>query len=169
MAKQKPSQEGVKDQAVEEIFGLVDAFCREHLNEEYGALCRLLTEKLARKRPSPLASGKPQSWACGIVRTIGWVNFLDDRTQKPHMKLTAIDKAFSVGESTGQSKSMLIRKLFKISLMDPAWSLRSVNDQNPMAWMIKVDGFLLDARMLRREVQEDLVRKGLIPHVPEKR
>ncbi|MBL8816481.1 MAG: hypothetical protein JNL58_10660 [Planctomyces sp.] len=107
MAKRKSSQEGAGYQAIEEIFGLVDAFCREHLNEEYGELCRLLTEKLARKRPSPLVSGKPHSWACGIVRTIGWVNFLDDRTQKPHMKLTAIDKAFGVGGSTGQSKSML--------------------------------------------------------------
>jgi hypothetical protein len=44
------------------------------------------------------------------VRTIGWVNFLDDSSHKPHMKLTAIDKAFGVGESTGQGKSMLIRR-----------------------------------------------------------
>ncbi|MFM8215344.1 MAG: DUF6398 domain-containing protein [Pirellula sp.] len=35
------------------------------------------------------------------------------------MKLTATDKAFGVGESTGQSKSGLIRKMFKISPMDP--------------------------------------------------
>jgi hypothetical protein len=111
-------------------------FCREHLNQEYAALCRKLTEKLARKRPSPLVSGRPNTWACGIVRTIGWVNFLDDRSQKPHMKLTAIDKAFGVGESTGQGKSMLIRKMLKISLMAPEWSLRSHLDQNPMAWMI---------------------------------
>src|SRR6202008_4042504 len=66
-----------------------------------------------RKRPSPLVSGKPQTWACGIVRTIGWVNFLDDKSQTPHMKLTAIDKAFGVGESTGQGKSKLIRSILK--------------------------------------------------------
>ena len=111
-------------------------FCCEHLHEEYAALCRKLIEKLARKRPSLLVSGRPNTWACGIVRTIGWVNFLDDRSQKPHMKLTAIDKAFGVGESTGQGKSMLIRKMLKISLMAPEWSLRSHLDQNPMAWMI---------------------------------
>lgn len=81
------------------------------MNDEYSDLCRRLTEKLARKRPSPLVSGKPTAWACGIVRTIGWANFLDDRSQTPHMKLTAIDQAFGVGESTGQGKSMLIRKM----------------------------------------------------------
>lgn len=54
MPKRKPSPEEAIHQAVEKIAGLVDAFCREHLNEEYAELCRRLTEKLARKRPSPV-------------------------------------------------------------------------------------------------------------------
>ena len=168
MPKRKPETDAVKHAAVEEIAGLVDAFCREHLNEEYAELCHRLTGKLARKRPSPLVSGKPNSWACGIVRTIGWVNFLDDRSQQPHMKLTAIDKEFGVGESTGQGKSMLIRKTLKIRPMDPEWSLRSKMDQNPMAWMIQVNGYLVDARILKREIQEEALRKGLIPYIPER-
>ena len=165
--KARPPKEETADVA-KEIAGLVEAFCRDHLNEEYAELCRRLTEKLARKRPSPLVGGKPNTWACGIVRTIGWVNFLDDTSQKPHMKLTAIDKAFGVGESTGQGKSMLIRKMLKIAPMDPAWSLRSQMDKNPMAWMIEVNGFLVDARYLKREFQEEAFRKGLIPYIPEK-
>src|ERR1700694_5347423 len=97
MAKRKSPGVGIAEEVqpvFEKIAGLVDAFCREHLNEEYAVLCCRLAEKLARKRPSPMVSGKPTTWACGIVRTIGWVNFLGDRSQKPHMKLTAIDKAF---------------------------------------------------------------------------
>lgn len=168
MAKRKPTQEDAKNQAVAEIASLVDAFCKEHLNAEYADLCRRLTEKLARKRPSPLLSGRTNTWACGIVRTIGWVNFLDDKEQKPHMKLTAIDKAFGVGESTGQGKSMLIRTMLKISPMDPEWSLRSSMEQNPMAWMIQVNGFLVDARHLKREIQEEALRQGLIPYLPER-
>jgi hypothetical protein len=131
--------------------------------------CHKLAGALARKRPSPLLGGKPTTWACGIVRTIGWVNFLDDRTQEPHMKLTAIDKAFGVGESTGQGKSMLIRRMLKIRPMDPAWSLRSQMDRNPMAWMIQMNGFLVDARILKREYQEEALRKGLIPYIPTDR
>ena len=169
MPKRKPNLDETKQQTVDEIAGLVDAFCREQLNEEYAELCRRLTEKLARKRPSPLVSGKSNTWACGIVRTIGWINFLDDKTQKPHMKLTAIDKAFGVGESTGQGKSMLIRKMFKIRQMDPEWSLRSRVEQNPMSWMIQINGFLVDARFLKPEIQEEALRQGLIPYIPADR
>jgi len=164
----KPPSREEKDEPLQVVIGLIDQLCKERLNEEYAVLCRKLAEKLARKRPSPLVSGKPNTWACGIVRTIGWVNFLDDRSQKPHMKLTAIDKAFGVGESTGQGKSMLIRKMLKIRPMDPAWSLRSQMDKNPMAWMIQINGFLVDARILKREVQEEALRKGLIPYIPER-
>jgi Domain of unknown function (DUF6398) len=170
MARRRPTDTALPDQVqpFEEIAGLVEAFCREHLNEEYAGLCRRLTEKLARKRPSPLVSGKPNTWACGIVRTIGWVNFLADKSQTPHMKLPAIDKAFGVGESTGQGKSMLIRKMLKIRQMDPTWALRSRMDQDSIAWMIKFKGFLLDARFLKREFQEEALRKGLIPYIPER-
>src|SRR3977135_2201368 len=69
---------------------MTDEFCQQRLNEEYMALCRKLAEKLAAKRPSPLLRGELRTWACGIIRTIGWVNFLDDRSQSPHMKLPAI-------------------------------------------------------------------------------
>ena len=100
----KPPSREEKDEALQVIIGLIDQFCKEHLNEEYAVLCRKLAEKLARKRPHRLLNGKPNTWACGIVRTIGWVNFLDDKSQTPHMKLTAIDKAFGVGESTGQGE-----------------------------------------------------------------
>ena len=42
------------------ITALTDAFCRDHLNEEYRDLARAMTAALCRKRPSPLASGQPQ-------------------------------------------------------------------------------------------------------------
>ena len=151
------------------VVSLTDTFCQAHLTYEYQMLCRKLAGVLARKRPSPLTRGKREVWACAIVRVIGWVNFLDDSSQKPHMKMTAIDKSFGVGESTGQGKAMLVRKMLKISPMDPALSLRSRIKDNPMAWMVEINGFVLDARFLRLEIQEELVRKGVIPFLPEKR
>lgn len=150
------------------IVGLTDRFCQIHLSYEYQMLCRKLAAALARKRPSPLTRGKLQTWACGIIRTVGWVNFLDAQSQTPHMKMTAIDKAFGVGESTGQGKSMLIRRMFKITRTDPKWSLRRRIEQNPMAWMIQMHGFLVDARFLNREIQEEALRKGLIPYIPDR-
>ena len=44
MPKRKPDPDGAKQQAIKEIAGLVAAFCREHLNEEYAELCRKLIE-----------------------------------------------------------------------------------------------------------------------------
>ena len=49
------------------IVALTDRVCSEHLNEEYAALSRKAAAMLARKRPSPLLSGKPATWAAGIV------------------------------------------------------------------------------------------------------
>jgi hypothetical protein len=63
---------------------------------------------------------------------------------------------------------MLIRKMLEIRPMDPAWSLRSQMDKNSMAWMIQFNGFLVDARFLERGFQEEALRKGLIPYIPEK-
>lgn len=148
------------------ISKMVDDFCRERLNDEYAILCRKLTEKLARKRPSPLANGKPNTWACGIIRTIGWVNFLDDRSQKPHMKLPAIDKAFGVGESTGQGKSKLIRTLLKIRQFDHHWTLPSKMQDNHAMWMLEINGIILDVRRCTREVQQAGFEKGMIPYIP---
>jgi len=165
----KPPKKVAKDESFSVIIGLIDQFCQEHLNEEYAVLCRRLAEKLARKRPSPLASGKPNTWASAIVRTIGWANFLDDRTQTPHMKLTAIDKAFGISESTGQGKSMLIRKTLRIQPLDPSWTLPSRLDDNPMVWLLQVNGIMLDIREAPRTLQEMAFNKGLIPYIPADR
>jgi hypothetical protein len=173
MAKRKSGGGTAIPEEVQPVFkivaGLVEGFCREHLNDEYAALCLKLTDKLARKRPSPLISGKVQTWACGIVRTIGWANFLDDSSRIPHMKLTAIDKAFGVAESTGQGKSALIRKMLKIRQFDWHWLLPSQIDAYPIIWTLSVNGFMMDIRRAPREVQERAYEKGLIPYLPTDR
>ena len=101
-----------------------------------------------------------------IVRTIGWVNFLDDCSQSFHMKLTTIEKVFGVGESTGQSKSKLIRTMLKIRQFDHHWTLPSKMDNNHTMWMLEVNGFIMDVRRCTREVQEAAFEKGLIPYIP---
>jgi hypothetical protein len=171
--KRQPSREPLIPAAVrpvhDEIVALTDAFCQAHLDAEYGALCRKLVGVLARKRPSPLLSGKPESWASGIVRVIGWVNFLNDPSQPHHMKMTDIDEGFGVSEATGSAKAAAIRRVLKIRPLDPEWTLPSRMDDNPMAWMIQVNGLIVDARQLPREIQEVAFRKGLIPYIPADR
>ena len=169
MAKPKAASAGVSKEVrpvLEAIGGLIDGFCRDHLNDEYTVLCHKLAEKLARKQPAPFLSGKPTAWACAIVRTIGWVNFLDDPSQTPHMKLADMSKAFGVGDSTGHSKSKTIRTMLNIHPMDPQWTLPSLIDDNPLVWILEVNGFLMDIRHCPREAQEIAYEKGLIPYIP---
>jgi hypothetical protein len=64
----------------EKIVGLTDDVCDRHLDSEYRDLARAMTGALCRKRPSPLTSGQPRTWACGIVYVLGRINFLSDRS-----------------------------------------------------------------------------------------
>jgi hypothetical protein len=165
--KTKPKESAAE--VLTTINGLIDQFCREHLNDEYAMLCRKLAEKLGRKRPSPLLHGKPQTWASGIVRTIGRVNFLGDPSQTPHMKMTDIDEGFGVSEASGSAKSKVIRDLLRLRPFDPEWTLPSRMDDNPLVWMLNVNGLLMDIRHAPREAQEVAFQKGLIPYIPADR
>ena len=163
------SASGEAKEIAGELVKLTDAFCRKFLNEEYAQLCRKLAETLARKRPSPLLSGRLETWAAGIVRTIGWVNFLHDPSQTPHMALSSIDQAFGIGESTGAAKLKTIRTMLRIRQFDHKWTLPSKMDENPMVWMLEVNGLLMDIRDTPRETQEVAFKKGLIPYIPADR
>ena len=165
----KPPSREEKDEALGVIIGLIDQFCKEHLNEEYAVLCRKLAEKLGRKRPSPLLQGSPNAWASGIVRAVGGANFLHDKCQTPYMRSTDIDYYLGTSPSSGAAKLAAIRKMLKIHQLDPNWTLPSRLDDNPMAWLLQVDGFLMDIRHAPRQVQELAFQKGLIPCIPADR
>ena len=150
----------------EKIVAMTDAVCREHLNEEYAELCRELTAALCRKRPSPVERGKLDTWACGILYTIGSCNFLFDKGQTPHLTTDELCALFGVAKSTASGKATQIRKMFGIWQLDPRWCLPSRLEDNPLAWMIQVDGFIVDVRYQPREIQEAAFRRGLIPYLP---
>ena len=151
----------------EAIVNLTDTFCQTYLTEEYAELCRELAAKLSRKRPSPLERGRPKSWAAAILYTIGRVNFLFDKTQTPHLGAKELCEIIGVSQSTASSKSTEIMRMLNIVLFDPRWTLPSKIDENPLAWMISVNGLIIDARYAPREIQEEAFRLGLIPYLPD--
>lgn len=150
----------------DQIVALTDDFCQQHLNEEYRDLCRRMLATLCRKRPSPVTTGKTSTWACGIVYAVGRVNFLFDRSQTPHKRADELCMHFGVSPKTGSAKSTAIMDLLKSGQFDPNWTLPSRMADNPMAWMIQVNGFIVDARQAPREIQEEAFRRGLIPYLP---
>jgi hypothetical protein len=151
---------------VEQILTLTDPFCAEHLDAEYGELVGKLVAKLARKRPSPLARGDLRTWAAAAIYAVGSVNFLFDRSQRPHLTGDDLSALTGVPKSTLANKAKLIRDVLRIGQMEPEFCRRELLTSNPMAWMISVDGFIVDARLMPPEVQTEARRRGLIPDLP---
>jgi hypothetical protein len=169
MPKRSPSQNVPKEMQArfDEITQLTDAFSQAYLNNEYAQLCRELTATLCRKRPSPLVRGKADTWACGIIHALGMVNFLFDASQTPHVPASQIWEYFGLSSSTMQAKSKQIRDLLDMYQLDPNWTLPSKVDQNPLIWMLEVNGLIMDVRHAPRAIQEEAFRKGLIPYIPD--
>ncbi len=100
---------------------------------------------------------------------LGYVNFLFDNSQEPYLSAEQLCDVFGVNKRTGYNKSRVVRDTLKMSQFDPRWCLPSLMDENPLVWMIEVDGIAVDARWVPREIQEIAYRKGLIPYIPEKK
>ncbi len=150
----------------DEIVAITDAVSAAYLNDEYAGLARKMAAALARKRPSPLQAGKVATWACGILYTLGRINFLSDKASTPYMKMDELGGLCGVGKSTGPAKAKAIEAALNISQFDPAWSLPSRLDKHPLAWLIQVNGLIVDVRSMPRPVQEEAFRKSLIPYIP---
>ena len=84
------------------------------------------------------------------------------------MKLTAIDKAFGVAESTGQGKSKAIRTMLKIRQFDPEWTLPGRMDDNPLIWMLEVNGLITDIRSVPEGGPGGRLREGPDPLHPRR-
>jgi len=128
------------------VTSMTDAFCRDRLNEDYAGLARAMAAALARKRPSPLMSGQVRTWACGIVYTLGQINFLADRSFEPWMPMAELCAAFGVGQSTAMAKAKAIRTALKVSWLAPTWMLPEVARRNPLNWLVQINGFVVDVR-----------------------
>ncbi len=97
-------------------------------------------------RSSPLASGQPRTWACGIIYVLGQINFLTDPSTQPFMTTADLCARFGVGQSTASAKARVISQALDTSRLNPEWTLPSLLDQNPLVWMVEVNGMLVDLR-----------------------
>jgi hypothetical protein len=151
----------------EQVIALTDKVCTDLLDEEYAGLARQVVAKLARKRPSPLLSGRPATWAGGVVWALGQVNFLFDRSTEPYVAHDDLADAFGLSKSTLGQKAKQIRDMLKMTWAEPEFLRAERIDDNPMIWFIEVNGLLFDARQLPVQIQVEAYLKGVIPYVPD--
>ncbi len=154
---------------VVEILTIADEVCAEHLDREYGELCRVLVGRLARKRPSPLARGDARIWAGGAIYTVGRVNFLFDRSQQPHLSADRLAECVGVVKTTMANKAALIAKTLDLGVYEPALTRVAMLEQHPLSWMVMINGFIVDARTLPEEIQDEARRLGVIPDLQARR
>jgi len=147
----------------QQILKLTDLFCAEHLDSEYGQLCRKLVAKLARKRPSPLARGDLRIWAAAAIYAVGSINFLFDSSQDIFMTGDQISLLTGISKSTLSNKAKQIRDSLKLYQTHPEFSRRKLLANSPIPWLVEFNGFIVDARTLPSDVQAEARRKGLIP------
>ncbi len=167
--KSKRRTEDIRNKAFDamgQILGLINAFCMNHLDEEYYELCDDLTWT-AFEEDLPFEKGRPAGWAGGIVHAIGFINFLQDPSQSPHMTSAQIAEGFGVSQQTMLTKSKIIRDKFDLMQFDPDWCLPSLIGDNPLVWMLEVDGLIIDARTAPLEFRQEAYRLGLIPYIPD--
>lgn len=148
------------------IAALIDAICGEKLTDEYAALARAAAVEMAAMPGQPLLRGKVESWACGLVRAVGYVNFLSDRDSEPHLRTAEIAPLFGVSEATAANRDRDVRDALDLVRMDPHWTLPSQSIGNPMAWMLTINGLPQDARHAPADVQTVLAEDGYIPFAP---
>jgi hypothetical protein len=150
----------------ERVIALTDKVCTDLLDEEYIGLARQVVAKLAGKRPSPLQSGRAATWAGGVVWALGQVNFLFDRSTEPYVAHDDLADAFGLSKSTLGQKAKQIRDMLKMTWATPEFLRAERIDDNPMIWLIEVNGLAFDARELPVEIQVEAYLKGIIPYVP---
>jgi len=152
--------------AAEAIIALTDQVCPELLDEEYAILARGVVAKLARKRPSPIQSGRAPTWAGAVVYALGQVNFLFDSATRPYATADDLSAAFGVAKSTLSAKDKQVRDLTKMSWGTAEFLREDMIEASPMIWFIQVDGLIVDARGLPLPVQAQAFEVGVIPYIP---
>ena len=151
------------------ILEITERACSQHLDDEYARVCRQLVGRLARKRPSPLTRGATQIWAAGAIYAVGQVNFLFDRSRQPHMTADQLAACLGVVKTTMANKAALINKTLNLGVFEPDLTTTAMLEQHPLAWLVEVDGLIVDARMLPLELQDEARRRGLIPDLDHHR
>jgi hypothetical protein len=150
----------------EEIIKITDVVCATLLDAEYALLARQVVAKLARKRPSPLLSGRRATWAAGVVYALGQINFLSDPSREPYLTADELSEAFGIAKGTMGSKAKQIRDLLKMDYNTPEFMRADVADDNPAVWFVEVDGLITDARSLSLDLQTTAFARGYIPYIP---
>ena len=136
------------------ILSHLRAFCAEKLDEEYFELAERLILKLGRKRSVPFITGQPEIWAAATIHALGTINFLFDKSFEPYLSIDDINNYFGTSKSTTGNKSKQIREMLKLDRWDNEFSTKKMQNSNPFANLVMVDGLIVPLDTLPEQYQQ---------------
>ncbi|MBR1671036.1 MAG: hypothetical protein IJ695_10100 [Butyrivibrio sp.] len=114
------------------IAGVISAYCEDRFDDDFKALCLHALQKLCRKRTEPMASGRNNMWAAGIIYAIAQnCNMIGNNGNmligRPGYRLKSDDLCAALGASKGgvSEKAKAIRKELAITQNKEEWLLPS--------------------------------------------
>lgn len=114
--------------AVGEIVAHTDRVALEALDADYARIAREIVARLSRKRPSPLARGRREIWAAGVLHAAGTVSGLAQRASEPYLTADGLAAATGVAKGTIAGKSARVREELDLRAGDAAVTHPSFND-----------------------------------------
>jgi hypothetical protein len=121
----------------------------------------------SRKRPSPLERGDLRIWAAGAIYALGVNSFLFDPSQTPHLSAGRLSDLLKVRKTRMAGKAKRIRDVLDLDAqMDVEFCRLELLEDHPLAWLVEVNGMIVDARSLPAELQAEARRRELIADIP---
>ena len=121
------------------IASMITAFCDQNLDDDYKALCYHALDKLSHTPQFPLARGRDNMWAAGIVYAIAQNSYLvgnryDILSGKPKYHFTSdeIASAFGVSKGSMSAKAKAIRGDLGITNVKNEWLHPDMREMNTM-------------------------------------
>ena len=119
------------------ISGMISDYCEGRFDNNFRDLCLNALQKLCRKRTEPMATGRNNMWAAGIIYAISQnCNMIGNNGNmligRPGYRLKSDDLCAALGVSKGgvSEKAKAIRKELAITQNKEEWLLPSQREGN---------------------------------------
>jgi hypothetical protein len=117
-----------KQERVEEIKEMVQAFCRKYLDEDLAGYSLKLCDTLGRKRTLDIGRGRKEIWAAAVIYVIARLNFLFDKANDYYVTANVICDYFGTTKSSTANKATTIEKACGLGLGAAGYCSRSISD-----------------------------------------
>lgn len=143
----------------QKLIKMTSDYCNKYLDDDCKHLCEKLIRKMSRKRSVPFIYGRLEIWASAVVYSLCTINFLFDKSSKPHTNTTDVFTYFNTSRSTTSQKAKVIRDILKIRHWDDEFSTAFMKENNPFSNLVMINGMIVDIESLPLHIQKLYMKK----------